>query len=183
MMATAARLAFTLTCSGAGPQRKTGGSRRNQKNNCPSSDNRIARFRYEILERYECGIDLQGSEVKAARAGGIQLRDGYARVSKSCELILHNVHIAKCNTTGKFDQHEPVRPRRLLLHKRTIRKLQDKTATKGLTVIPLRTYFNSRGWLKVEVGLCRGKQQADKRETIKKREQDRELKRAIKIAM
>eukprot|EP00180_Rhodochaete_pulchella_P001875 Plantae.Rhodophyta-Rhodochaete_pulchella.ctg28199.p2 GENE.Plantae.Rhodophyta-Rhodochaete_pulchella.ctg28199~~Plantae.Rhodophyta-Rhodochaete_pulchella.ctg28199.p2 ORF type:complete len:175 (-),score=29.20 Plantae.Rhodophyta-Rhodochaete_pulchella.ctg28199:56-580(-) len=171
-------LNFALYCSASG-----GASRRNRPNNCPTSDNRVARFRYEIIERHECGISLTGSEIKSVRKGGIQLRDGFARVSKNEELILHNVHIAAHDSTGKFDQHEAVRERRLLLHKRIIRKLGKETAQKGLTLIPLKTYFSDRGWLKVEVGLCRGKKLEDKRDVIKKREQDREMKRAIKIAM
>jgi len=156
---------------------------RNSKNNCPTIVNRIAQFRYEILDRFECGIELAGSEVKSIRAGGLQLRDGYARVSPQNELFLHNVNIAKYSSGGNFDNHDPDSVRRLLLHKKDIRKLRKEQEKQGLTLIPLRSYFSDRGWVKVEIGLCRGKNLQDKRETIKKREDERDVRRVLKEAL
>lgn len=141
--------------------------------------NRQARFRYEILSTYECGIELLGTEIKSVRHGAISLRDGYARV-QSGQLYLHNVHISPWTFATNYFNHDPLRPRRLLLHKSTIRKLAAKQKDTGLTLIPTRTYFSRNGYLKVEIALARGKKLHDRREQIKQREDNREISRIIK---
>ena len=152
----------------------SGGSARKQV-----SANRLARRNYEIISDYEAGISLVGTEVKSARQGKMNLRDGYCRI-KDGECWLHNVHIAQHLSTGRYFQHDELRPRRLLLHKAQIRKLGREVDLKGLTIVPLSCYFNEQSRLKVQIGLARGKQLTDKRETIKRREQDRETQRQIK---
>lgn len=145
----------------------------------PTTINRPARFRYQLLQTYECGIELLGTEVKAVRDGRLNLRDGFARV-KDAQLYLHNVHIGEWTQSHRAFNHEPLRVRRLLLHKRMIRKLAGEQTDSGVTLIPTRAYFSSNGYLKVEIALARGKQTHDKRETIKKRDNERDLRRAIK---
>ena len=139
--------------------------------------NRQARFRYHLLETFECGIELQGSEVKSMREGGVQLKDAYATVREG-ELWLHNMHIAPYGPAAR-ENHEPERPRRLLLHKREIERLIGSTQEKGLTLVPTRAYFRGP-WAKVEIALGRGKDVADKRRTIREREQRREMDRALR---
>lgn len=143
--------------------------------------NRKARFNYEVLEVFEAGIELKGSEVKSARAGKVSLAESFARVTNG-ELILLQCNISPHENTGNYDQHEASRKRRLLVHKKEIRKLKEKQEQQGLTVIPLRMYF-SGGWLKVELGLCKGKKTYDKRETMKKRDTDRKINQALKVGM
>jgi len=143
--------------------------------------NRKARFNYEVLEVFEAGIELKGSEVKSARAGKVSLAESFARVTNG-ELILLQCNISPHENTGNYDQHEPSRKRRLLVHKKQIRKLKEKQEQQGLTVIPLRMYF-SRGLLKVELGLCKGKKTYDKRETMKKRDTDRKINQALKVGI
>jgi len=150
-----------------------------KKSYAPRIDNRIARFRYTFLDTYECGIALVGTEIKSVREGKMTLRDGYARV-KDGELWLHNVHIAVHAASSAYFNHEEVRPRRLLLHKRDIRKLEGRQKDAGLTMVPVCAYFNAGGWLKVQVALARGKDLADKREVLKKRADDREMGRVLK---
>ncbi|KAJ8905203.1 hypothetical protein NDN08_001712 [Rhodosorus marinus] len=145
----------------------------------PTILNREARFRYELLRKYECGIELTGSEIKSVRAGQMTLKDSFCTV-KEGELFLKNVNIAPYGSTSAFFNHEPVRERRLMLHKRDIRKLKSEIDQKGMTLIATKAYFTARGWLKIEVALARGKNLADKRDTIKKREDDRQMKRAMK---
>jgi SsrA-binding protein len=143
--------------------------------------NRLAYRNYEILETYEAGIALAGTEVKAIRDGKLNLRDGYVRPSRngrSC--VLHNVHIGKHSTAGSYFQHEERRPRNLLVHRREARKLLQQTEARGMTVVPIRAYFNSSNKLKIEIALCRGKNVRDKRATIKEREAKREESRIIK---
>lgn len=142
------------------------------------SDNRQARFLYEILETYEAGIELVGTEVKSIRAGRVNLRDGFAQV-RNGEVWLMNVHISPLSNVGQAFNHEPRRKRRLLLHKREISKLIGKTEQKGLTLVPLKLYAK-RGWMKVEIALGRGKKLHDKRETVKARQDKREMERAMK---
>ncbi|MBN2310887.1 MAG: SsrA-binding protein SmpB [Candidatus Hydrogenedentes bacterium] len=141
--------------------------------------NRRARRDYHVLERFEAGIELRGTEVKSLREGTITLKDSYADVEHG-ELLLVGAHIAPYEK-GNIYNHDPERPRRLLMHKREIRRLGAQVAEKGLTLIPLRLYF-VRGKVKVEVGLCRGKQSIDKRATIREREVKREMERHIKQA-
>lgn len=137
--------------------------------------NRQASFRYELLERWECGIALQGSEVKSIRDGGVQLKDAYAEVQDG-EVWLQRMYIAPYKPAR--ENHDPERPRKLLLHKREIERLIGKTAEKGLTLVPTRLYFKGRN-AKVELALAKGKEQKDKRRAIKERETRREIDRAL----
>ncbi len=137
--------------------------------------NRQAGFRYELLERYEAGIQLQGSEVKSMRGGGVQLKDAYAEV-RDGEVWLQRMHIAPYKAAR--ENHDPERPRKLLLHKREIERLIGKTAERGLTLIPTRVYFKGPR-AKVEIALGKGKEQKDKRRSIKEREVRREIDRAL----
>jgi SsrA-binding protein len=141
------------------------------------AENRKAYHDYEILETYEAGLVLVGTEVKAIREGRVNLRDSYARVERG-EVWAFNVHISPYSHRGYVD-HQPMRSRKLLLHKAEIRKLIGRTVEKGLTLVPLRMYLQ-RGRVKLAVGLARGKKAHDKRETIKRREVDRETRAAIK---
>jgi SsrA-binding protein len=138
--------------------------------------NRQAGFRYELLERLEAGLQLQGSEVKSLRQGGVQLKDAYAEV-RDGEVWLQNMHIAPYKPAAR-ENHEPERPRKLLLHRREIERLIGKTAERGLTIVPTRVYFKGPR-AKVEIALARGKDQRDKRRSIKDREQRREIDRAL----
>ena len=142
------------------------------------ADNRQARYLYEILETYEAGIQLTGTEVKSIRAGRTNLHDGYALIRNN-EAWLLNVHISPYNASGQYFNHEPRRSRKLLLHRDEIRKLIGKTEQQGLTLVPLKMYLKG-GWVKVSIALGRGKKIHDKRETIKKRQDQREMRRAIK---
>ena len=141
------------------------------------ADNRKAFFDYHILESFEAGIALLGTEVKGIREGTANLRDSYAALDKG-EVWLLNLHINPYSHRGYAD-HEPRRKRRLLLHKSEIRKLIGKTTEKGLTLIPTRLYFKN-GKVKVTLGLARGKKEHDKRETLRRRETDRETRAAVK---
>ena len=139
--------------------------------------NRQASHRYHLLEKWECGLVLQGTEVKALRDGKAQIKDGYASV-RDGEVWLHNVHIPPYGPASR-ENHEPERPRKLLMHKREIERLIGKTREKGLTIVPTRLYFKgSRA--KVEIALARGKDVGDKRQAIKEREMKREMERAIR---
>lgn len=141
------------------------------------AENRKALHDYHVLETFEAGVQLLGTEVKGIREGKANLRDSYARVEKG-EVWLYNVHINPYSHRGYVD-HDPRRRRKLLLHAQEIRKLVGKTTEKGLTLVPLRMYF-LRGRVKVALSLVRGKQLHDKRETIRKREVDRETRAAVK---
>ena len=138
--------------------------------------NRQASHRYHLLERWECGLVLRGTEVKALRDGKAQIKDGYASV-RGGEVWLHNVHIPPYGPASR-ENHEPERPRKLLMHKREIDRLIGKTREKGLTLVPTRLYF-SNGRAKVEIALARGKDVGDKRQSIKEREMKREMDRAL----
>lgn len=141
------------------------------------ADNRKAFHDYHILETFEAGIALLGTEVKGIREGRANLRDSFARVEQG-EVWLYNVHISPYSHRGYVD-HDPKRRRRLLLHKAEIRKLIGKTVEKGLTLVPTRMYFK-RGRVKVALALAKGKQAHDKRETLRRREVDRETRAAVK---
>ncbi len=143
------------------------------------ANNRKALREYTILERREAGIELLGSEVKSVRAGKVDLSTGYARERKD-GLYLYDVNIATYEQANQFN-HEPKRPRRLLLHKREMRSLISDADQKGLTIIPLKMYFK-RGWAKVELGLCKGKRIGDKRQALRKKTADREMARAVAAA-
>jgi SsrA-binding protein len=142
------------------------------------TDNRQARYLYEILETYEVGIQLTGTEVKSIRAGRVNLQDGYALIRNS-EVWLINAHISPYTASGQYFNHEPRRTRKLLLHRQEIRKLIGKVEQQGLTLIPLKMYFK-RGWVKVSIGLCKGKKIHDKREDLKRRQDQRDIQRAMK---
>lgn len=141
------------------------------------ADNRKAFFDYHILETFEAGVVLSGTEVKGIREGKANLRDSYARVEGG-EVWLYKAHINPYSHRGYAD-HDPRRRRKLLLHRAEIRKLIGKTVEKGLTLVPTRMYFK-RGRIKVALGLARGKQLHDKRETIKRRETERETRALVK---
>ena len=138
--------------------------------------NRQASYRYELLDRWECGLVLTGTEVKSLREGKAQIKDGYAAI-RDGELWLHNVHIPPYGAAAR-DNHEPERPRKLLLHRYELERLVGKTKEKGLTLVPTRLYFKGPR-AKVEVALARGKDVGDKRQTIKEREMKREMDRAV----
>jgi SsrA-binding protein len=142
------------------------------------ADNRQARYLYEILETYETGIELQGTEVKAIRAGKVNLRDGYALIRKG-EVWLLNAHISPHSTASQFFNHDPRRNRKLLLHREEIRKLIGQVEQKGLTLVPLKMYLK-RGRVKVSLALVRGKKLHDKREDLKQRQDKRDMERAMK---
>jgi SsrA-binding protein len=137
--------------------------------------NRRAAFRFNLLERIECGIELRGSEVKSMRNGSVQLKDAYAEV-KDGEVWLRNMHIAPSEPAR--DGHDPERPRKLLLHRREIERLIGKTAERGFTLVPTRVYFSGPR-AKVELAVAQGKDLYDKRRALKDREQKREMQRAL----
>jgi SsrA-binding protein len=139
--------------------------------------NRQASHRYHLLERWEAGIQLQGSEVKSLRAGGVQLKDAYAALHDG-EVWLHNMHVAPYEHAAR-ENHEPERDRKLLLHRREIERLIGKTAEKGLTLIPTRVYFKGPN-AKVEIALAKGKDFADKRRALRDRDSRREIERALR---
>jgi SsrA-binding protein len=138
--------------------------------------NRQASHRFHLLERFEAGLVLQGSEVKSLREGKAQLKDGYATVDDG-EVWLHHVHIPPYAPAAR-ENHDPDRDRKLLLHRREIERLVGKTKEKGLTLVPTRLYF-ANGRAKVEIALARGKDFKDKRDSIRDREMKREMERAI----
>ncbi|MBP0000148.1 MAG: SsrA-binding protein SmpB [Cyanobacteria bacterium SID2] len=142
------------------------------------SDNRQARYRYEILDTYEAGIELKGTEVKSIRLGRVNLRDGYALIRNN-EAWLHNVHISPYDTASEYFNHDPRRTRKLLLHREEIRKLIGKVEERGLTLVPLKMYLKN-GWVKVTIGLGKGKKLHDKREDLKKKQEKREIARMMK---
>ncbi|SFR03332.1 SsrA-binding protein SmpB [Desulfoscipio geothermicus] len=139
--------------------------------------NRKARHEYHVDETYEAGIALTGTEIKSIRAGKANLQDSYARVENG-ELILYNMHISPYEQGNRFN-HEPKRPRKLLMHKREIMRLLGQTREKGFSLIPLKLYFKN-SWVKVELALARGKKKYDKREDIAARDAKREMDRAMK---
>lgn len=139
--------------------------------------NRKAYHNYHIEESFETGIVLKGSEIKSIRAGKANLSDAYAKPENG-ELWLHNSHIASYDAAS-YNTHEPVRPRKLLLHRKEIDTLTSKVVQKGLTLVPLKLYIK-HGLAKLELGVARGKKVYDKRETIARRDADREVERAMK---
>jgi SsrA-binding protein len=140
------------------------------------ASNRQAAFRYEFLDKLECGIVLQGTEVKSLREGGVQLKDGYASLHDG-ELWLHNVHIAPYAPASR-ENHEPERPRKLLAHRRELERLAGRVSERGLTLVPTRMYFNGPR-AKVEIAVARGKDRYDKRQAIKERDTKRDMQRAM----
>jgi len=140
--------------------------------------NRKAHRDYAVIESFECGIELKGSEVKALRDARININDSFARIDKS-EVILYSAHISPYEQASYLNV-DPVRQRKLLLHKKQIDKLAGQLAQRGLTLIPLKVYFNERGFAKVELALCKGKKSYDRREDIKRRETDMAVRRVMK---
>ncbi|HOX18305.1 MAG TPA: SsrA-binding protein SmpB [Spirochaetales bacterium] len=139
--------------------------------------NRRARFDYEVEETFECGIELQGSEVKSFRLGKVSFPDGFATIEGG-QAWLRQVHVAEYAWSSVFN-HDPDRVRRLLLHKDEIKRLRRKVDERGYTLVPLSFYFK-KGRVKVELGLCKGKKQADKRASIKERDMDMDMRREIR---
>jgi SsrA-binding protein len=142
------------------------------------AENRKARHDYFIDESYEAGLALTGSEIKSIRAGRINLRGGYARVQGG-EIWLYDVHISPYDQSGKYYNHEPTRPRKLLLHRREISRIGGLVDRQGFTLVPLRIYFKGRR-AKLDLGLARGKKLYDKRDDIAKRESKRDIERVMK---
>lgn len=143
------------------------------------ADNRRARHEYELLEIFEAGIELFGTEVKSARQGKVNLKDAFAKVEAG-EMWLYNCHVSPYDHGNRFN-HDPVRKRRLLLHRREIRKIKQTMQEKGLTLVPLKIFFK-RNWVKVDLALARGKHLYDKRESVQRRETKRQLDRLTKIS-
>lgn len=143
------------------------------------ASNRYASYRYNLLERIECGIALAGTEVKALRASGAQLKDGYATI-RDGELWLQSVHIPPYLPASR-DNHDPERPRKLLLHRSEIERLEGRVSERGLTLVPTRIYFKGP-FAKVEIALARGKDLYDKRQAIRERESKRDMERGLREA-
>lgn len=141
------------------------------------STNKKARFNYEIIEKIEAGIALKGTEVKSIRNRNVSIGESYAQIKEN-EVFLHNLHISPYEQ-GNRENHDPIRVRKLLLHKREIKKLAAKVQQKGLSLIPLSIYLR-KGKIKVELGIGRGKRLVDKREAIKKKAIEREIGRIVK---
>ena len=142
------------------------------------AQNRRARFEYEILKSFEVGIELRGTEVKSIREGKINLSESYCRVTELMEGWLMQCHISPYDF-GNRHNHDPVRPRKLLLHKGELRRLYGQIREAGLTIVPLKVYLK-KGLIKLEIALVKGKKVHDKREILKKKEVNREMERALK---
>lgn len=143
-----------------------------------AATNRKARHEYHIEETYEAGIVLKGTEVKSMRQGKVNLRDSFARVEGG-EVLLYNMHISTYDFGNRWN-HDPVRPRKLLMHRAEIRRLIGKVKEQGLTLVPLSAYFTERGHAKIELALARGKKLWDKRDDTAKRDAARSISRAVK---
>jgi SsrA-binding protein len=143
------------------------------------ASNRYASYRYELVERIECGLVLQGTEVKALRESGAQLKDGYAAIDDG-ELWLYSVHIPPYGPASR-DNHDPERPRKLLIHRRELERLAGRVAERGWTLVPTRIYF-AGSHAKVEIALARGKDVYDKRQAIRERETKRDMERGLREA-
>jgi SsrA-binding protein len=143
------------------------------------ADNRRARYNYEIGEKFEAGLALTGTEVKSLRTGKATIAESYAGVDRAGEMWLYNANIPEYLAGNRFN-HEPKRPRKLLLKSREISKLAQGVEREGMTVVPLKLYFNARGRAKIEIALAKGKQMHDKRETEKKRDWAREKGRLMR---
>jgi SsrA-binding protein len=159
---------------------KAGGAKSSRKQDGIKvvADNRRARFDYEIMQTFEAGVELKGSEVKSLREGRTNLAESYAAM-KAGELFLINSNIPEYREANRFN-HDPKRPRKLLLHKKEIAKLANGVLREGLTIVPLKMFFNPRGRCKVDIALARGKKLHDKRDTIKERSWDRERARILR---
>ncbi len=142
------------------------------------ANNKKARHDYFIEETYEAGIALQGTEVKSMRVGKVNLKDSYAHIQNG-ELILSNMHIGPYDNASHFN-HDPLRDRKLLMHKREIMRLWGKTRERGFTLVPLKLYFNEKNLVKVELALAKGKRLYDKRDEIAKRDAERQMQKALR---
>jgi SsrA-binding protein len=140
--------------------------------------NKKIKMNYEVIEKMEAGISLTGTEVKSLREGKINFKDSYCKI-KAGEVFLIGMHISQYSYGG-FYNHDPERPRKLLLHKREIYRLKSKIMEKGYTLIPSMIYFNDKGKVKIELALCKGKNKADRRETLKRRDIEREIRSRLK---
>ncbi|MDD5698203.1 MAG: SsrA-binding protein SmpB [Victivallaceae bacterium] len=154
------------------------GKNRKTDNSSLLAGNKKAFHDFTVLERYEAGVSLTGTEVKSCRARNISLVDSYVRIQHG-QAVLLNVHIAPYEQGNQFN-HDPKRKRPLLLHKREILKLFQQTREKGLTLVPLKFYL-SKGLIKVEIGLCKGKTKGDKREVLRERQDAKDVNRAIRM--
>lgn len=159
-----------------GAKKAAARARRNEANRL-LADNRFARHQYEILETLECGIELLGTEVKSIRAGQVNLRDGFCLV-RNGELQLHNVHISPHSHAGAYFNHDPLRVRKLLAHRREIDKLRGALDQKGLTLIPLNLHLKG-SWIKATIGLGKGRKLHDKRQEERRKQDARETRAAI----
>lgn len=160
-----------------GPGRKGGGAKKTDPANRLLADNRLARHQYEILETLETGIELLGTEVKSIRAGQVNLRDGFGLI-RNGELQLHNVHISPHSHAGRFFNHEPLRVRKLLAHRREIDKLRVALDQKGLTLVPLNLHLKG-SWIKISIGLAKGRKLHDKRQDEKNKQIAKETRAAV----
>ncbi len=143
-----------------------------------AAENRKARHDYTIYETFEAGIELVGTEVKSLRAGKANLKDAYAQITKTAEVYVYNLHISPYDFGNQFN-HDPLRPRRLLLHRSEIRRLIGKTKEKGYTLVPLKLYF-THGLVKMELALAIGKKLYDKRQAMAEKDAKREMDRSLK---
>lgn len=160
--------------------KKAGGAKASRKEEGIKvvADNRRARFDYELLQNFEAGIELVGSEVKSLRTGHINLAEAYAAM-KGNELFLFNSNVPEYREANRFN-HEPKRPRKLLLHAKEIKRLASGVLREGLTIVPIKMFFNPRGRVKVDIALAKGKRSGDKRDTIKARDWGREKARLLR---
>jgi SsrA-binding protein len=142
--------------------------------------NKQAFFHYDIVETFEAGVELVGSEVKSIKEGRISLKESYAEV-RDGEAFLVNCHVSPYEPANRFN-HDPLRPKRLLLHRRELKRLAGKISEKGLTLVPTKVTVNARGRIKVDVSLAKGKKTYEKKEAIKERERNRELRGELKRA-
>lgn len=147
------------------------------ENDRPLAQNKKAKHDYNILETVEAGVVLTGTEIKSVREGRVTLKDGFAQI-RNGEAWLENVHISEYTAGNRFN-HDPLRRRKLLLHRKQIEHLGQKTSAKGVTLVPLKVYIKN-GFAKVLIGVATGKREYDKRETIKRRDQEREIQRTLK---
>ena len=143
------------------------------------ADNRKARHDYFVIETYEAGIELFGTEIKSIRAGKLNLKDSWCNVVNG-EMLANGVHVSPYELGNRFNR-DPLRPKRLLMHKKEIMKLMGEVKQQGCALIPLSVYFNERGKAKMLVGLCKGKKNYDKRETEAKRDAERNIQRAMSL--
>ncbi|HRQ24296.1 MAG TPA: SsrA-binding protein SmpB [Anaerolineales bacterium] len=142
--------------------------------------NRKAGFEYTLIEKFEAGIELKGSEIKSIRAGQVSIQEAYVDVQNGQQAWLLDAHIAPYEQSGKFFNHEPRRKRRLLLHKKQIRELWNNVRIKGMTIVPTRVYLKD-GRAKIEIAIAKGKKAYDKRATIAKRDEARDKERAMRV--